>query len=156
MDIPFAQELYNQYVTDRCGFALLVIKNILSGIMALHDKGYIHRDLDPSNIMITSDRKIKIIDYGIAKQLSTLTTQDQQLTTAGQFMGKATYASPELVVGDVVHQNETTDIYAIGIMLFQFIVGHVPLRGPLMKFWKCSCITKCLCSKCHRKRFEKL
>lgn len=44
-------------------------------------------------------------------------------------MGKATYASPELVVGDVVHQNETTDIYAIGIMLFQFIVGHVPLRG---------------------------
>ena len=87
-------------------FALLVIKNILSGIMALHDKGYIHRDLDPSNIMITSDRKIKIIDYGIAKQLSTLTTQDQQLTTAGQFMGKATYASPELVVGDVVHQNE--------------------------------------------------
>lgn len=120
----------------------------------MHDKGYIHRDLDPSNIMITSDRKIKIIDYGIAKQLSTLTTQDQQLTTAGQFMGKATYASPELVVGDVVHQNETTDIYDIGIMLFQFIVGHVPLRGPLMKFWKCSCITKCLCSKCHRKRFE--
>ena len=57
--------------------------------MALHDKGYIHRDLDPSNIMITSDRKIKIIDYGIAKQLSTLTTQDQQLTTAGQFMGKS-------------------------------------------------------------------
>ena len=99
--------------------------------------------------MITSDRKIKIIDYGIAKQLSTLTTQDQQLTTAGQFMGKATYASPELVVGDVVHQNETTDIYAIGIMLYH-------LRGPLMKFWKCSCITKCLCSKCHRKRFEKL
>ena len=97
--------------------------------MALHDKGYIHRDLDPSNIMITSDRKIKIIDYGIAKQLSTLTTQDQQLTTAGQFMGKATYASPELVVGDVVHQNETTDIYAIGIMLFQFIVGHVPFEG---------------------------
>ena len=129
VDIPFAQELYNQYVTDRCGFALLVIKNILSGIMALHDKGYIHRDLDPSNIMITSDRKIKIIDYGIAKQLSTLTTQDQQLTTAGQFMGKATYASPELVVGDVVHQNETTDIYAIGIMLFQFIVGHVPFEG---------------------------
>ena len=129
VDIPFAQELYNQYVTDRCGFALFVIKNILSGIMALHDKGYIHRDLDPSNIMITSDRKIKIIDYGIAKQLSTLTTQDQQLTTAGQFMGKATYASPELVVGDVVHQNETTDIYAIGIMLFQFIVGHVPFEG---------------------------
>lgn len=129
VEIPFAQELYRQYTNDRCGFAIFIVKNILSGIMALHDKGYIHRDIDPSNIMITANGKVKIIDFGIAKQLSTLTTQDQQLTTAGQFMGKAAYAAPELVVGDVVHQNETTDIYAIGIMFFQFIVGHLPFEG---------------------------
>jgi serine/threonine protein kinase len=129
VEIPYARELYNLYVNDKCGFAILIIKNILSGIMALHDKGYIHRDIDPSNIMITEDRKIKIIDFGIAKQLSTLNTQDQQLTSAGQFMGKAAYASPELVMGDVVHQNETTDIYAIGIIFFQLIVGHLPFDG---------------------------
>lgn len=129
VEIPYARELYNLYVNDKCSFAILIIKNILSGIMALHDKGYIHRDIDPSNIMITEDRKIKIIDFGIAKQLSTLNTQDQQLTSAGQFMGKAAYAAPELVMGDVAHQNETTDIYAIGIIFFQLIVGHLPFEG---------------------------
>lgn len=128
-EVEFAQELYNQYLNDRLNFALFIVRNVLSGIMALHDKGYIHRDIDPSNIMVTADRKVKIIDFGIAKQLSTLNTQDQMLTTAGQFMGKATYAAPELVVGDVVHQNKTTDIYAVGILLFQLITGHLPFDG---------------------------
>lgn len=127
--IPFAEELYRMYQNDRREFAVFVIKNVLSGIMALHDKGYVHRDLDPSNIMITSDRKVKIIDFGIAKQMSTLNTQDQLLTTAGVFMGKAAYAAPELVLGDVSHQNETTDIYAIGIMFFQLLTGKLPFEG---------------------------
>ena len=122
-EVPFAQELYSQYQNDRFGFAAFMVKNILSGLMALHDKGYIHRDLDPSNVMITTDGKVKIIDFGIAKRLDNLNTQDQQLTSTGQFIGKAAYAAPELVLGDVHHQDKTTDIYAVGIMLFQFITG---------------------------------
>lgn len=127
--IPFAEELYRMYQNERHEFAVFIIKSILSGIMALHDKGYVHRDVDPSNIMITSNQKVKIIDFGIAKQMSTLNTQDQLLTTAGMFMGKAAYAAPELVLGDVSHQNETTDIYAIGIMFFQLITGNLPFEG---------------------------
>ena len=127
--IPFAEELYRMYQNERREFAVFIIKNVLSGIMALHDKGYVHRDIDPSNIMITSDRKVKIIDFGIAKQMSTLNTQDQLLTTAGMFMEKAAYAAPELVLGDVSHQNETTDIYAIGIMFFQLVTGNLPFEG---------------------------
>lgn len=127
--IPFAEELYRMCQNERREFAVFIIKNVLSGIMALHDKGYVHRDIDPSNIMITSDRKVKIIDFGIAKQMSTLNTQDQLLTTAGMFMGKAAYAAPELVLGDVSHQNETTDIYAIGIMFFQLVTGNLPFEG---------------------------
>lgn len=130
-EVEFAQELYNQYQNDRFGFAVFIVKNILSGLMALHDKGYIHRDLDPSNIMITHDRKVKIIDFGIAKQLTSLNTQDQQLTSTGQFIGKAAYAAPELVLGDVHSQNRTTDIYAVGIMLFQFVVGTLPFEGTM-------------------------
>ena len=61
--------------------------------------------------------------------MSTLNTQDQLLTTAGMFMGKAAYAAPELVLGDVSHQNETTDIYAIGIMFFQLVTGNLPFEG---------------------------
>ena len=130
-EVEFAQELYNQYQNDKFGFSVFIIKNILSGLMALHDKGYVHRDLDPSNIMITHDRKVKIIDFGIAKQMTSLNTQDQQLTSTGQFIGKAAYAAPELVLGDVHNQNRTTDIYAVGIMFYQFVVGTLPFEGTM-------------------------
>ena len=130
-EVDYAKELYTKWQNDKFGFAVLITKNVLSGLMALHDKGYIHRDLDPSNIMITSDRKIKIIDYGIAKQLDSLNTQDKQLTNTGQFIGKAAYAAPELVLGDIRSQNRTTDIYAVGIMLYQFVVGSLPFEGTM-------------------------
>ena len=135
-EVPFAQELYQRYQSDRFGFAVFIVKNILSGLMALHDKGYIHRDLDPSNIMITTDRKVKIIDFGIAKRLDNLNTQDQQLTSTGQFIGKAAYAAPELVLGDVHNQDKTTDIYAVGIMLFQFVTGTLPFEGTMAELIK--------------------
>lgn len=135
-EVVFAQELYNQYQKDKFAFSVFIVKNILSGLMALHDKGYIHRDLDPSNIMITHDRKVKIIDFGIAKQLNSLNTQDQQLTSTGQFIGKASYAAPELVLGDVHNQDKTTDIYAVGIMLYQFVVGSLPFDGTMAELIK--------------------
>ncbi|MGM9759871.1 MAG: protein kinase [Parabacteroides sp.] len=128
-EIAFAAELYQMYTHNRNEFALFIIKNLLAGILALHDKGFIHRDIDPSNIMITADGKVKLIDFGIAKQLTTLVTQDKQLTTTGQFMGKAAYAAPELVHGDVRHQNATTDIYAVGILFFQLVTGELPFDG---------------------------
>ena len=128
--IPFAQSLYQTYNTDPEKFAVTVVKKILSGIMALHDAGYIHRDIDPTNIMITQDGKIKLIDFGIAKKVDGLKTHDRNLTTAGQFMGKPQYAAPELIIGDLKNQNKPTDIYAIGVLLFQLIVGHLPFEGP--------------------------
>jgi len=129
MDLSFVQQLYSDYQADPYQFAAWVVKCILSGIMALHDKGYIHRDIDPTNIMITKNGKIKLIDFGIAKHLSSLNAQDKVRTTAGVFIGKAPYAAPELVLGDVTHQNRTTDIYAIGILFFQLITGSLPFEG---------------------------
>ncbi len=134
-EIPFARELYKRYAEDRLGFALYIIKCVLSGVMALHDKGYIHRDIDPSNIMITYDGKVKLIDLGIAKPIpdgKTDSSQVQHLTVAGQFMGKAAYAAPELVIGDVAHENRSTDLYAIGVLFFLLVTGHLPFEGATL------------------------
>ncbi len=128
-DVPFAVKMLNDYRNDSEHFARTIVLQVLSGLMALHDTGYIHRDIDPTNIMLTQEGHVKLIDFGIAKQMNNLTTGDKALTVAGAFMGKPEYAAPELVLGDIKHQSQATDIYAVGILLYQCIVGHTPFEG---------------------------
>lgn len=128
-DVPFAQSLYKEYINNPYRFAIYILKNVLSGLMALHDAGYIHRDIDPTNIMITNDEHVKLIDFGIAKQLKQLNTYDKSLTSTGQFIGKASYAAPEMVLGDIKNQSVRTDTYSAGILLYQCLIGHLPFEG---------------------------
>lgn len=128
--LQLAQGIKIDFEANPYEFAVRIVRNVLSGLMALHDAGYIHRDIDPSNIMLTTDGKIKIIDFGIAKKLSHLGSRDRAMTVSGMFIGKPEYAAPELVLGDIKHQNKTTDIYSVGILLYQCIMGNVPFNGP--------------------------
>ena len=129
MMIPYAVELYQMYTSNRIEAIVQIMKNVMSGIMALHEKGFIHRDIDPSNVMITIDNKIKLIDFGVCKHVDMLAAPEKSLTQAGSFIGKVNYAAPELALGDVAHQNRTTDIYALGVLMYQLAVGRLPFNG---------------------------
>lgn len=128
-NVEYAQELYNLLLSDRLQFTKVIMTNVLNAIATLHQAGYIHRDIDPSNVMITNEREIKLIDFGISKTFSSLNDNGHKLTKTGSIIGKSDYAAPEIVTGDVLHHNVTTDIYALGILLYQLYTGSLPFVG---------------------------
>lgn len=128
LEVPIARELSDQYANNREIAVAGIMKEVLKGISALHNAGYIHRDIDPSNVMLTQDGKVKVVDFGISKPLNAY-SYGAGLTQAGQFLGKIAYAAPELIIGDVNSQGPATDIYALGVMMFQLITGYFPVSG---------------------------
>ena len=88
-----------------------------------HEHGVVHRDLKPSNLMVTTDGKIKLTDFGIAKDLDATA-----LTATGRTLGTAAYMSPEQIRGAPAVSHRT-DLYALGVVLFQMLVGKPPFEG---------------------------
>ena len=91
-----------------------------------HERGVVHRDLKPSNLMVTEDRKVKLTDFGIAKDLDATT----ELTATGRTLGTAAYMAPEQIRGTPAVSHKT-DLYALGVVLYQMLTGRAALRGDL-------------------------
>ena len=109
-----------------------VVELILPAARALaraHEQGIIHRDLKPENLFLTSSGQIKVLDFGIAKAASEdERTSSQRLTQKHSLLGTMTYMSPEQMGTDLV--DTRTDVWALGIMMFEMIAGHHPIDPP--------------------------
>src|SRR5579872_1338592 len=91
-----------------------------------HDRGVIHRDLKPGNLLLTKTGKIKLADFGLA-----LVAAETRLTSAGKTMGSLHYMAPEQIQGKPPLSNRT-DLYALGCVLFELLCGRTPFTGEAM------------------------
>jgi len=97
-------------------------KQICEGLAEAHRLGVVHRDLKPQNIMIDREGNAHIMDFGIARMMSTA-----ELTEAGAIIGTPHYMSPEQVDGEVTDQR--ADLYSLGVMIYEMVTGLVPFQG---------------------------
>jgi eukaryotic-like serine/threonine-protein kinase len=91
---------------------------ILKAARFAHRRGIVHRDLKPHNVLVDDEDRVKVTDFGIARAGAS------DMTETGSIMGTAQYLSPEQAQGHAVA--ETSDLYAIGVILFELLTGHVP------------------------------
>ncbi|MGH1551083.1 Stk1 family PASTA domain-containing Ser/Thr kinase [Leifsonia poae] len=98
-----------------------IMEAVLSGLAAAHKAGIVHRDLKPENVLLADDGRIKIGDFGLARAASANTATGQAL------LGTIAYLSPELVTRGIA--DARSDIYALGIMMYEMLTGQQPFQG---------------------------
>jgi serine/threonine protein kinase len=109
---------------------LLLFADVCKAVQHAHQKGIIHRDLKPSNIMVTlHDGKpvAKVIDFGVSKALSQQLTEKTIYTAYGQMIGTPTYMSPEQAEMSGLGIDTRSDIYSLGVLLYELMTGKTPL-----------------------------
>ncbi|MCF0215844.1 MAG: serine/threonine protein kinase [Fibrobacteraceae bacterium] len=102
----------------------IIIKQIARGLLYAHSKGIVHRDVKPSNIMITHDNRVYLMDFGISYIQE---MEKDRLTQTGMTMGTPEYMSPEQCHGDEV--TVQSDIYSMGVILYEMTCGKLPFTG---------------------------
>ncbi len=99
-------------------------EQILSALAVVHENKYFHRDIKTDNMHITVDGKIKLLDFGIVQE-----SDDQDLTRQGSVIGTVSYLAPETIRNPDMPSNPRTEIYSLGIMLYQLLAGVKPFKA---------------------------
>jgi len=112
---------------------IVEIAGALADALAVaHGKGIVHRDLKPANVMVTQEGRIKVLDFGLAKEIRAANSSDATMTSAGHtevglVMGTPRYMSPEQIAGRTL--DHRTDIFSLGIILYEMSTGWRPFAG---------------------------
>jgi serine/threonine-protein kinase len=115
------RDLLQEYGSLTAQQAIDISEAVLSGLAAAHKAGIVHRDLKPENVLLADDGRIKIGDFGLARAASANTA------TGAALLGTIAYLSPELVTRGVA--DTRSDIYAVGIMMYEMLTGEQPFKG---------------------------
>lgn len=115
------RELLQDFGALTAAQTLDIVKAVLHGLDAAHSAGIVHRDLKPENVLLADDGRIKIADFGLARAATHNTATSQAL------LGTIAYLSPELISRGVA--DVRSDIYALGIMMFEMLTGQQPYQG---------------------------
>lgn len=103
--------------------AVALVVQVLDALNAAHNAGIIHRDVKPQNVIVMQSGKVKLMDFGIAREVDANTVT----FTGSTVLGSVHYLSPEQAKGQPV--TEGSDLYSAGIMLYEMLTGHVPFEG---------------------------
>jgi Tol biopolymer transport system component len=139
IDYVVSERLEGETLRARLAAGTLTIRDaldhawqIVSGLAAAHERGIVHRDLKPENLFLTRQGPVKILDFGLAKQITPpagLAAMTESLRTEeGTLVGTVGYMSPEQARG--LRVDARTDIWSLGVVLFEMVTGQEPFRGP--------------------------
>jgi eukaryotic-like serine/threonine-protein kinase len=102
--------------------AIAVAAQVAAGLGAAHDRGVVHRDVKPGNIMVAADGRVKIVDFGIARL-----ADETRLTRTGDVLGTTAYISPEQFLA--TETDHRADLWALGVVLYEMVTGRLPWNG---------------------------